>query len=802
MKNAALLILFFGSLIQLKAQSPQLGPLTVDHFQSITKDGAWCWFSDPRAIYLNGKIYAGWVTSDGSVMVASYNQQTGEIKQSNLYPQYNKDDHANPSLLVLPDNRIMVFFTAHSSPGRDEKVEGINYITSKNPEDITSWELPQKISQNSEGDRGFCYTNPIMLSEENNRIYLFWRGGNFKPTFCYTDDFGKTWSKVFTLIESKRLLQKRPYIKITGNGKDEIHFAFNDGHPRNEPFNSIYYVKYKGGKFFKADGTQLGSMESLPLKHEDCDVVYDAPAYFDENAFGIPSWIWDVAIDGQGNPAIVYSKLPTESEHRYWYSKWTGSQWVSTKISNAGAWFPRYEKTKGMREPEPHYSGGVYLDHENPDVVYYSKPVDDVFEIFKARFVQENGKPSWEETEITTNSKKDNVRPFAIRNAKAGESGQLLWMHNDYYRTYLDYKAEIKVDMRKERLSVSLTKTAIKSAMNLVANWQVNEPLKHHTGDWTNGALYAGMVEWAKMADDARYFDYLKDKGQKNNWGHLLRTNPSYRYFADDYATGQMYVEMFRTFKDSAMIRPMRRYFDFILENPSGRSLKFDWLEGSYPTERWSWCDALFMGPTVWAKMANELGREDYLNFMYQEYKFTYDYLYDDKEHLFYRDDRYFDKREANGKKVFWGRGNGWVIAGLPVILSEVPKNWKHKKFYETLFKEMAEKVVSLQDENGYWHASLLDPASYPNPETSSSAFFTYALAWGVNNGYLSKRKYQPAIEKGWQALVKAVYPNGKLGWVQPVGQDPKNVTQDMTEVYGVGAFLLAGKELYQLVEN
>lgn len=780
-----------------------------NHYVSLTDDGAWCWFSDPRAVSLNGIIYAGWVTSDGSVMVASYNPETGEVQQSNLYPQFNKDDHANPSLLILPDNRIMVFFTAHSSPGRGETTQAMHYVTSLHPEDITQWEAPQQITGNSAGNRGFCYTNPIMLSEENNRIYLFWRGGNFKPTFSYTDDLGKTWSDVLTLVESNPALNKRPYVKIASNGKDEIHFAFTDGHPRNEPFNSIYYVKYRKGGFYKADGTPLGTLETLPLKHEECDVVYDSPAYFEQHAFGIPSWIWDVAIDEKGNPVMVYTRLPTESEHRYWHATWNGSEWVNTKISHAGAWFPRYDKTKSMREPEPHYSGGVYIDHENTNVVYYSKPVDDVFEIFKA--VREEGDEgtSWTETAITANSKHDNVRPFAIRGATGEQEqgqgqgqGQVLWMQNAHYRTYLDYKAAIKVDIRRAKPSTEFTRLAVKSVMKRVADWQVEEPLVHHPADWTNGALYAGMVAWAQMAGDSSYFAYLKEKGETNSWAQRTRTDPAFRYFADDYAVGQMYVEMFRTFGDSAMIAPLRRYFDYMLQYPSTRSLQFVWREGSYPTERWSWCDALFMGPPVWAKMANVLDRGDYLDFMHKEYMYTYNYLYDKAAHLFFRDDRYFDQREANGNKVFWGRGNGWVLAGLPAILEEVPKDWEHREFYETLFVEMAETVAGLQDEEGFWHASLLDPGSYPNPETSASAFFTYALAWGINNGYLAKKTYQPVVERGWQALVQAVYPDGKLGWVQPVGQDPKQVTADMTEVYGVGAFLLAGTEVYRLADR
>ena len=200
--------------------------------------------------------------------------------------------------------------------------------------------------------------------------------------------------------------------------------------------------------------------------------------------------------------------------------------------------------------------------------------------------------------------------------------------------------------------------------------------------------------------------------------------------------------------------------------------------------------------------MANVTGEKKYLDFMFQEYKATTDYLYDMDENLYYRDSRYFTMREANGSKVFWGRGNGWVFAGLPVILKELPAGYEHKDYFVKLYKDMAAKILSLQTADGFWHASLLDPASYPNPEMSATAFFVYGFAWGINNGYLDKKTYLPAIIKGWKSMVANVSPDGKVGFIQPIGADPKAVTKDMTEVYGVGGFLMAGTEITKLIDN
>ena len=342
-------------------------------------------------------------------------------------------------------------------------------------------------------------------------------------------------------------------------------------------------------------------------------------------------------------------------------------------------------------------------------------------------------------------------------------------------------------------------KTDVMKIMTSVADWQCAQPIRHRVNDWTNGALYAGMMEWAKIAEDEKYINWLIDRGDKSKWEKMSRSNWDAKYHADDYAVGIMYLEMYRLKKEEKMIQPMRAHLDRILSAPSNRSLDHNWWRNEGPGERWTWCDALFMAPTVWAKMYRITGEIKYLEFMYSEYKASTDFLYDHVEHLYYRDSRYFHQKEPNGKKMFWGRGNGWVFGGLPIILQELPDRYTEKMWFEKLFTDMAAKIASLQDKDGYWHASMLDQKSYPNPETSSSSFFVYGLAWGINNGYLDKEKYLPIVLKGWKALTEAVYPDGKLGWVQPIGENPKKTKKNMTEVYGVGAFLMAGTEVCKL---
>lgn len=347
---------------------------------------------------------------------------------------------------------------------------------------------------------------------------------------------------------------------------------------------------------------------------------------------------------------------------------------------------------------------------------------------------------------------------------------------------------------------VPFSKKEVKEKMKQVADWQISNPNtahEHHDLDWTNGALYVGMVDWAKLAEeeynDSTYYQWLYKIGRRNCWQPHQRL-----YHADDITVSQSFIDLYRKYKKEEILAPTLARTEWIVNHPSNGTFKLEYGDNK-TLERWTWCDALFMAPPVYAKLYRETNNRKYLQFMDNEYRATYEYLFDKEENLFYRDWHYFGKKEANGKKVFWGRGNAWVLAGLAEVLQELPKGLMERAYYEELFIRLCTRIAGLQNEDGYWHASLLDPASYPSPETSSTGFFVYALAYGVNAGLLNEDDFMPVIIKGWKALPDAVDASGKLGWVQPIGADPRKVTRDMTEVYGVGAFLAAGCQIYKM---
>lgn len=332
----------------------------------------------------------------------------------------------------------------------------------------------------------------------------------------------------------------------------------------------------------------------------------------------------------------------------------------------------------------------------------------------------------------------------------------------------------------------------IEARMMSVTRWQLANP-KHELYDWTNGAFYAGVFAAYETTKSPEIMTALMAMGEKNGW----KPGPRFDH-ADDIVINQTYLDLYRLKKDKKMLQPT---IDVVerLKKETGNEVRKNGIT-------WWWCDALFMAPPTLAKLAKITGDKSYLDLNDRLFQETYDRLYNKDEDLYARDASYLiasdgtGRREANGKRIFWSRGNGWVLGGLVRLLQELPSNHAKREFYLTQYKEMAAKILTLQQSDGLWRSSLLDPDSFPGGEASGSGFHTYAMAWGINNKILDRNKYLPAVKKAWTGLNTLVHEDGKVGWTQPIGADPRrNFTAESWEVYGAGAYLLAGSEVVKL---
>lgn len=362
---------------------------------------------------------------------------------------------------------------------------------------------------------------------------------------------------------------------------------------------------------------------------------------------------------------------------------------------------------------------------------------------------------------------------------------------------------------RAQTTVVPSTGSVLASA-HRVAHWQLAHrsdfshvptagPETRSSINWQQAAFWIGLSKVADRTAEPRYREVLLQLGEENRW--QLAPRP---FHADDQAIGAVYLWAARHGAPAQALAPLRQRADAIIAAAPSGSLAFTEpgrAEASCQ-QRWCWSDALFMAPPVWFGLSDMTGDARYADYADREFHASADYLFDPQEHLFFRDSRFFERRGPDGEKQFWSRGNGWAFAGLVRILEQLRSDDPRRSYYVDLFRQMAAKLISIQKDDGYWSPSLLaNPASTP-PESSGTGFFTYGLAWGIRNDLLDRKIYLPHALRGWSALERSVHPDGKLGWVQQVSDQPDKVSYEDTQFYGVGAFLLAASAIYDLAED
>lgn len=343
------------------------------------------------------------------------------------------------------------------------------------------------------------------------------------------------------------------------------------------------------------------------------------------------------------------------------------------------------------------------------------------------------------------------------------------------------------------------------AAVEYVASSQIAamaaEPLALSTGsnltqmssNWVAATFYVGASRLARVSDDTRTLRFLSAVADHYNYSVRGARSGKTMLNADDIAIGDLYEELYARRGQEGVLMPLRQRLDW--------QVPYLARAEDRPALVWWWADALYMAPPVFARMTAITGDPKYLNAADKEWRRTAARLWVEDEKLFLRDERFKDEnhRDADGDQIYWSRANGWVMGGLVRWLESVPADFAGRAFYVDLFQKMAGRVARLQQEDGLWRASLLDPEAYPEAETSGSVFYVYALAWGINHGLLDRDTYLPHVLKGWAGLNRHVLANGLVGAAQKTGDQPVSTDPEDVGLYASGTYILAGLEVASL---
>lgn len=320
-------------------------------------------------------------------------------------------------------------------------------------------------------------------------------------------------------------------------------------------------------------------------------------------------------------------------------------------------------------------------------------------------------------------------------------------------------------------------------------------PQSSYSRGWVKAAFFIGLDHFAAKVGDENLLARLRQ--YSNDFGTELGDRP---WHGDDQAIAAVYAAVaLRDGTPQLMDKSIAQFDDIIAQNYT-MSLEFtpptvEGKEGDCQ-KRWCWADAIFMAPPAWALATRISGDPKYADYAASETRAVIEYLQDPATGLLFRDSRYFNARTPNGKPVFWSRGNGWVFAGLARFIDTLPADHPELPLMRETFVTLADQLVSIQREDGYWPTSLMDAEYLTNPETSGTAFFGFGMAWGLNNGLLKGEKYETSRDKAWDALRLAITDEGKVGWVQQIGKDPQSTNRESSQLYAAGGALLFAAEM------
>jgi rhamnogalacturonyl hydrolase YesR len=313
------------------------------------------------------------------------------------------------------------------------------------------------------------------------------------------------------------------------------------------------------------------------------------------------------------------------------------------------------------------------------------------------------------------------------------------------------------------------------AAIKLVNNYWIahNKP---GNNDWPEATYFTGDLAAYDATGQSNYLSFAESWANEH---HYELEGGSHTTYANYQAAGQVYIRLFQILEKSADLTQ-------ITDSIHG-------MVSSSVVDEWTWIDAINMSMPCFAQLGSIYNNTSYYSKMFLLYEYPKDTLglYDASNyHLWWENSDY-----AN-TGTYWSRGNGWVFAAHAKILSVLTSKNANYQEYLSTFQNMAGALLAIQQPGGYWNPDL-GGTDYEGPESSGTAFFLFGMAWGVNAGLLDRATYSPAIANAWNFFVTtAIQPSGFLGYVQPSGSAPAAAPENNTEDFGVGAFLLAAKQM------
>lgn len=726
--------------------------------------------------------YIGYYDADGTLVVGKRKLDSKQwtLKRSS-YKGNVKDAHNVISLMVDGDGYLHVAFDHHGTP--------LNYCRSIAP---GSLELGDKLPMTEVDEAHVTYPEFYSLAG-GDLLFVYRSGASGRGNLVMNRYSVKSqqWSRVQDVLidgEGKR----NAYWQICVDEQGVIHLSWvwRESWLVETNHDLCYARSSDNGKtWYKTNGEKY----ALPITAANAEYACRIP----QNSELINQT--SMSTDAKGNPYIATYWRSADSKVPQYRLVWfDGKSWNNRQVSERKTPFslkgggtkmiPMARPRVVVDKNEVFY---LFRDEERGSMVSMAHTTNIAHGKWVVKDLTNFSVEAWEPSFDTELWKQQRRLHLFVQHTRQGDGEQTV-------KTAPQMIYVLEVDIASE------TATVLNIIHRVNQYWQTNNP-KHGRAFWDNAAYHTGNMEAYALTKNPMYLHYSEAwanhnewKGAKSdnrmNWKYSYGESDEYVLFGDYQICFQTYVDLYNLNPDPKKIARAREVMEYQMSTPNN--------------DYWWWADGLYMVMPVMTKLHKITGNPLYLEKLHTYLAFADSIMYDAEAGLYYRDGKYVypKHKSVNGKKDFWARGDGWVLAGFAKVLQDLPQTDKYRNEYVNRFQTLAKAVADCQQPEGYWTRSMLDSQHAPGPETSGTAFFIYGLLWGMNNGLLDRAIYQPVVDRAWNYLTTtALQPNGKVGYVQPIGEKAipgQVVDANSTSNFGVGAFLLAACERVRFLQN